>query len=49
MEPARKKKNWMPQSHLKVLKECGRKSFGELRANASNRMRWRLKIDGNVK
>ncbi len=29
-----------------VLKECGRKSFGELRAQANNRVRWRLFVDG---
>ncbi len=29
-----------------VLEECGKKSFGELRAQASNRHRWKLKTDG---
>ncbi len=29
-----------------VLKECGRKSFGELRAQSNNRVRWRLFVDG---
>jgi hypothetical protein len=29
-----------------VLAECGKKSFGELRAQTSNRHRWKLKTDG---
>jgi hypothetical protein len=29
-----------------VMKESGRKSFGELRASANNRVRWRSFVDG---
>ncbi len=53
MEPIRKEIKRMPQSHLEthletLLKESGRKSFGELRAQANNRVRWRIFVDGGI-
>jgi exonuclease III len=39
--PGRPKNTW----RRTVLAECGKTSFGELRATAKNRHRWKLKVD----
>jgi hypothetical protein len=43
MESTRKEITGTPQIHLE--KESGKKSFGEMKADANNRVRWRIFVD----